>query len=173
MGGRAKICGVLLVILLSVGLMGCSGGGGTASQPISRTSRFDALEFTLTTRTLFAPGENVPLTLVVKNTSNQTVTITLGPPESDARVSQGGNTVWRWSDGKAFPAVIGTLRLLPGESRTYTLDWDQRDRQGAQVPRGTYQVKAWFNGYPDNVQFVQPPNPENDWPVGPILITIR
>lgn len=153
-------------------LTGCGGGDSREPTPttVTSTRQYQSLQFTLATRTAFRRGETVPLTFTVKNVGAQTVTTLLGPPEADAQVNQGERRIWRWSDDKAFPAVVYDLSLAPGESKTYPLDWDQKDGQGNAVPSGIYALKAWFNtGRIDGV----PVSPQEDLAAEPIDVLIR
>jgi hypothetical protein len=165
----ASLCGLICFVMM---LAGCGGGDGTGPAPaaVTSTRQYQSLQFTLTTRTAFRRGETVPMTFTVKNVGSQTVTAFLGPPEADAQVSQGGRQIWRWSDGKAFPAVVYNLSFAPGESKTYQLDWDQKDSQGDAVPSGTYALKPWFNtGRINGV----PVSPQQDLAAEPIEVVIR
>ena len=164
-----RLCGL---IGFAVMLAGCGGGDNTEPAPttVTSTGQYQSLQFTLTTRTAFRRGETVPITFTVKNVGAQTVTAFLGPPEADAQVSQGGRQIWRWSDGKVFPAVVYDLSLAPGESKTYQLDWDQKDSQGNLVPSGTYALKSWFTARRINGA---PVSPEQDLAAQPIEVVIR
>ncbi|MBN1188448.1 MAG: DUF4232 domain-containing protein [Dehalococcoidales bacterium] len=43
---------------------------------------------------------------------------------------------------QAFPAGNGELELQPGESASYTINWDQKNSSGEQVPPGWYSLEV-------------------------------
>ena len=159
----------LVLILVAPGCGGSSQGGNDSDgsggrRVVLATGQFDVLRFTLRGKRIYARGENVALRFTVENTGPRAIEIVLGPPFADAQARQNGQVVWHWSANKIFPAVIETLRFAPGASRSYDLEWP------APAP-GVYEVNAWFNG--SHVQFVQPPDPPNDFNAGPAQITVR
>jgi len=108
--------------------------------------QFGDLEFTLSApKTMYARGENVPLTLSVKNVGTQTITAHFGSPVAQVlQVKQGSQVIWEFPQGTA--AVGMTLTFAPGETRTFAQDWDQRYSQGGPTAApGPYQVEAWLN----------------------------
>jgi hypothetical protein len=40
-------------------------------------------------------------------------------------VSDGGDEVWRWSDGQMFAMMMGSETFGPGDSETYELVWEE------------------------------------------------
>jgi hypothetical protein len=68
---------IALIVALSALLTGCGGAGsGGDNGPITTRRQFGALESTLTVpKRTFARGEYVPMTLTVRNTSNQPLEI--------------------------------------------------------------------------------------------------
>lgn len=78
------------------------------------------------------------MSVSVSNVSDSPVTLTFGGQEFDLAVFRDRVLVWRWSQGVAFPAVVTTLTLQPGESKTYTATWDQKDLLGQPVAAGDY-----------------------------------
>ena len=151
---------------VALALSGCGGGTGTDSPTeVTSTRRHGPLEFTLTTRRAARRGETVPITFSVTNTGGQTVNATVGPPEAISRVTRAGEEVWNWARNKGFPTVVYDLSLAPRASKTYSLDWDQRDNEGRPVPAGVYRVHAWFTaGRLDGAAV----NPETDLAADPI-----
>jgi len=154
---------VLVLFAPGCGSDNDSGGSG-GRRVVLATGQFDVLRFTLRGKPIYARGENVALHFTVENTGPRAIEIVLGPPFADAEARQNGQTVWHWSADKLFPAVIETLRFAPGASRSYDLEWP------APAP-GVYEVNAWFNG--SHVQFVQPPDPPNDFNAGPAQVTVQ
>ncbi len=58
-----------------------------------------------------------------------------------------GEVVWRWSDGKAFPAVFGEEKFGPGE-RNHTILVPLAGRDMKTLPPGRYTVTAWLTTEP-------------------------
>jgi len=54
--------------------------------------------------------------------------------------------IWRWSRGRMFAQVLGTLTIAPGSIVTYRIRWDQRDQHGRQVRPGAYEARVVFLG---------------------------
>lgn len=102
------------------------------------------LQLALDTRNeAYNPGQGVPVTLTVRNTG--TVARTLNFRSSrryDFVVTQAGKEIWRWSAGKMFAQMLGTLKVEPGETLKYTETWNQVDDRGRRVPPGEYKVTA-------------------------------
>jgi len=90
-------------------------------------------------------ADTVTLTLMVQNTTAQTVRV----PFTDAQryefeAWRDNRLVWRWSNGKLFGQALGTLTLTPGETATYRAEWNLRNMQGVRVPAGKYTLKAYL-----------------------------
>jgi hypothetical protein len=138
-------------------------GGSAVSPRAERTVGDLRLDMTVV-RWNVGLAEPVAVTMNVTNTSSQPVTITFGGQPYDVLVRQRGALVWQWSHDKAFVQVIRTIELAPGQARTYTAVWDQRDLQGRQVEAGPYDLYWVFmasqRGSPKKVE------------VGPIRVVI-
>ena len=68
-------------------------------------------------------GEQIDITLTLKNIGTSTVTTQYGPPLFDAYYCT-PDRCFCWSDGKVFPPIVLSLTLEPGESHTETLQWN-------------------------------------------------
>lgn len=103
-----------------------------------------------TDRVNYALGEPVQFTLTVRNpTQNALIFTRPTSQEYDFIVrTSGGAEVWRWSHDRAFLQVIETTTFLPGQARTFTETWEQRDNNGQQVVAGTYAVTGVFTSSP-------------------------
>ncbi len=79
------------------------------------------IQVTVTTnKPVYQYGETVVMTLTAKNVGTQPVKLTFTSGQRfDFVVSYHGMVVWKWSAGKAFPGVMGSLTLNPGQSVTY------------------------------------------------------
>lgn len=101
-----------------------------------------------TNKTNYAVGETVVITLTLTNNTGTAQTYDFGSSQRyDVIIRRGGNKVWQWSDGRAFLQVIGSETLQPGESRTYTVNWNQTNTAGNQVPTGTYTIVGQITSY--------------------------
>lgn len=74
--------------------------------------------------------------------SNQTVTFSF--PSSQrydfAIIDSSGQEVWRWSNGKMFLQVIGSLTLKPGSAITFKAEHRFVGERGDPLPEGIYTV---------------------------------
>ncbi|MDR7483581.1 MAG: BsuPI-related putative proteinase inhibitor [Armatimonadota bacterium] len=114
----------------------------------------------------FARGEPVSIFLRVVNSAASPVAVTFPSSQQfDLIVRQRGALIWQWSHDKAFLQVIREVPLAPGETRTFSGTWDQRDLQGRQVDPGTYDVYVAFLGWQrGGARGIE---------VGPVRITIQ
>jgi len=95
----------------------------------------------------YAVGEAVRLTLAVTNPGRDAVSlITPSSQHYEFVVWKVGEEVWRWSADQMFLTVLSRLTILPGETRTFTAEWDQRDRAGRRVGPGDYLVVGTLIG---------------------------
>lgn len=150
------------MLLLGVGVV-------AAASPTSVDRAEGNLHLTASvTKTAYAVGEVVEVTLTVKNTGTGALALTFQSGQSfDIVVRQPrGAEVWRWSHDKAFQQVILSRALQAGESLTYRGSWDQRDLQGRRVEPGTYEVVAMFMGHSEGMD-------RRSLAMPPLTITIR
>jgi hypothetical protein len=86
----------------------------------------------------YAPGATATARLTMRNTQAKPLRLTFpsGQQYDVAIRNDAGEVVYRWSEGRAFTMIFGTLELS-GE-RTWLIEFP--------VPRkaGTYQVEAWL-----------------------------
>jgi hypothetical protein len=93
------------------------------------------------------PGVRAPtigMTLTVYNNSDQSVTFQF--PTSQrydfAIRDSSGREVWRWSDGRFFLQVLGSLTLEPGDAVRFKTEHEFVDEQGEPLPEGVYTVQG-------------------------------
>ena len=83
-------------------------------------------------------GAPVTWTLEVRNGGPGPAALTFSSAQrGDVVLSRGGEERYRWSRGRAFAQVLGTLDLAPGQSQAFDLS---EDRLGAEP--GTYELVA-------------------------------
>ena len=80
------------------------------------------LEMTVS-KTTITIGEEIDITLTLRNIGTSAVTIHYSPPLFDVYYCT-PRGCFRWSDGKYFILVVLSLTLEPGESYTETLQWN-------------------------------------------------
>lgn len=89
-------------------------------------------------------GECVAIEYTIQNNTNQTITYTF--PSSmnyDVWVTRGGSEeVYRMSRGKAYLAMVTSMTLKPGDKRTFSAQWNQKDSSGKQIGPGAYTLCA-------------------------------
>lgn len=92
-----------------------------------------------TDKSAYKPEEPIRFELVVTNTSSQAVNYMFSSGQQfDFWVTRDNKEVWRWSKGRMFTQEIKFLNLSPGESKTFSAQWDQKDDAGAVVPVGKF-----------------------------------
>ena len=91
-------------------------------------------------------GQPVVMTLTETNTSNQTVTVPLGPSTDGFYVTQNGREVWASNTGPQ-PLFILARTLKPGESFTVSATWNGHSNIGpASNPTGVLVVHSQIAG---------------------------
>ena len=91
----------------------------------------------------YSPGEDIVIELTFQNNSTDVFPIEPFPPKIMVMPSSKYGLVIR-----EFPEGTGAKSLEPGEVVSYMLTWDQRDKNGQQVPAGDYKlalgnIDAW------------------------------
>ena len=137
---------------LCLSLAGCGGSSGslnqTATGQLGTTSaQYGPLLVTLTALSTVTPGANEPIGLTVQNVSHNAVTLDLAPGPS-AAVTHNGQEVWNNGNGVAFPAVVETSTLVPGQTRAFSAVWTKVNNEDPANPAqpvapGFYVLKAW------------------------------
>jgi len=107
----------------------------------------------------YTAGEPVEITLTLLNPATAVAKFQFPTGQMyDFIVSKDGQFVWQWSFGRAFTQAFTALTLLPGESKLFKEQWDQRDARGHQAPAGEYEMVAVFPA--GEVEVVVPPQGE-------------
>lgn len=129
--------------VLLAGLLLANVDGVAANAPESAGRRGPLLLRLVLDQAVYAPGQRVRFVVTLTNTGTSEVSIELPTSQaSDVAVLQNDRVIWRWSAGRAFLQVLTRLRLEPGETRTFPVEWDQRDVQERAVPSGMYAAQA-------------------------------
>lgn len=110
---KKAISGIILTLLLI-----------EMSTLICDSSAVDNLELEITvSNTTITIGEEINITLTLRNIGTSNVTIQYIPPLFDAYYCT-PDDCFRWSVGKPFPPTTLSLKLEPGESHTETVQWN-------------------------------------------------
>ncbi len=93
----------------------------------------------------FERGDPITLVLTVRNRLGTSVEVDFPSARTFDFVVVRQNTdnvVWQWSNGRNFPQVATTLTFAPGETKTFSWDWDQQGNNGEQVRRDSYEARG-------------------------------
>lgn len=137
---------------------------GPLPGPVRKTNVQGNLRFTMEVgQPEYRAGEQVPMTFVVENTGpiSQTLAFSSGQ-QFDFAVTANGREIWRWSAGKAFIQMLTSITLAPGEKKTFTAAWPQKDNQGGQVKAGEYALEAFLTS-----------QSAPKTAVGPVAVTVK
>ncbi|MBN2239135.1 MAG: hypothetical protein JW712_05125 [Dehalococcoidales bacterium] len=92
------------------------------------------LEVTTTARESgYLPGETIEIPIEFSNIGEEPISLDRFPPEIQLLSRE-------WKAVKSFEPGSESLRLKPGNEKTYTLTWNQLDDTGTQVSPGLYMV---------------------------------
>ena len=93
--------------------------------------------------TSYKLGETVKLTYAVRNPCSEPVKYTFSSSmQFDLWIKRGDTEIYRMSKGRMYAMVITTLELQPGETKTFDIEWDQKDNTGKSVGPGVYEIYA-------------------------------
>jgi hypothetical protein len=100
----------------------------------------------------FEDGESIQLVMTVRNELDTAATIEFSTSrQTDFIVVRSGTSdkVWQWSDDQTFTQARSELTFEAGETKTFTVLWNQLSAAGVQVRSGTYQARGvlHFSGF--------------------------
>ncbi len=93
----------------------------------------------------FQRGDLITFELSVRNRTNQTVTLAdCCPPDREFFVFEAGSRSlrWKWTEGRAFPAVLEDLVFGPQETKIFMAEWNQVTRSGEMIAAGGYEARG-------------------------------
>lgn len=131
-------CSVLIPLLLG----GCSLiFSGYSTHAVSPEDKNDIELVIKTDRNAYLKGDQVKIIMTVKNISMNSVTLEFTTSRHyDFMILKDDQDVWMWSRDKYFAQAFTTIVIKPGESLTYTVEWNQRDNMGNDVTPGRYRI---------------------------------
>lgn len=152
---RRELC---ITILFLTGILAGCGGKSTLSSGMDMPAPYTeqqvgetglVLTAAVGTRTVTPAEKFLPVTINLTNEGSQVQRIQFNSGQRvDVSVrDEGGNELWRWSDGRMFTMAIGVEELAPGESRGETLQVPFPPA-GTLTEPGPYQVFALLTGEP-------------------------
>jgi hypothetical protein len=89
-------------------------------------------------------GEVITFQFAIRNNSSSTTVVKFPTAKQfDIWVTQGDGDVFRASKGRMYVQTATSIALKPGETKTFTATWNQRDMNtGKEVGPGVYMVHA-------------------------------
>lgn len=95
-------------------------------------------------RPSYGLGECILFEYTIQNNTNQTVTYTFpSSKQYDIWVTRGGDEeLYRMSKGKAYLTMMTSMTLGPGDRKSFSTVWNQKDTSGKQCGPGSYTVCA-------------------------------
>lgn len=90
-----------------------------------------------TDKSYYLPGENITITISIRNVADSKIVLNPYEPEVNIRHFNGGLI----ENVQTIGAGSGTKALEPGQIVTFAVTWDQQSNQGQQVPNGSYVVE--------------------------------
>lgn len=159
--GLPRLLTVLGILAVSLGATSrsCSLrdgiGGGSDDEP-SFVTQLLVQDTANQTTDSFDRGEIIQFVLTVRNRLNSTATIDFPTARTTDFVVVNENTndvVWKWSDDQAaFAQVATTLTFNAGETKSFTVTWNQIGRSGSQVRSDRYEARGVlvYDGFDSN-----------------------
>jgi len=107
----------------------------------------------------FATGATINFVLSIRNRSNTTQTLFFNSSEEcNLAVVDAGTATVEWTDdhsgasssvctGSGSSSSFGELSFKAGETKTFTVSWDQADNSGKPIATGDYEVMGGFTVY--------------------------
>jgi hypothetical protein len=134
----------------------CSLGssGGDDENP-SFVAQLDLQDSGGGTTNTFDRGETIQFELTVRNRLESSATAEFPTTRTSDFVvvrEHTSDVVWKWSDDQAFSEVVTSIDFAPGETRTFTVTWNQVLANGAQLRSGTYEARGVlvYSGFDTN-----------------------
>jgi hypothetical protein len=93
----------------------------------------------------FQRGDLITFELTVRNRTDQTLTLEdCCPPNREFFVFDEDTLRlrWKWTEGRAFPAVVEDLVFAPQETKILLGEWNQVTRTGEMIAAGDYEARG-------------------------------
>jgi len=141
----ALAVGILTLVIISITQQSCF------EVPIEPGIEGVMVTFS-TDKMTYEVGEAIRMTLTVQNSGDESATLTFNDGQTYdfiVREMPMGNEVWRWSHDKAFTEAIWSMTLMPGDKKSYSEVWNQKNNASLQVKPGIYQIEANLSCEPE------------------------
>ncbi len=105
-------------------------------------------------RDSFSPGEQIVFEVSVTNRRNRPLTATRASTQrSDFFVAPADSRqiFWWWSSDQAFLDVVETDEFAAGETKTFSVMWDQHRDDGLPLLSGEYVVRGFYAAWTANL----------------------
>ena len=154
--GNRSTAAQLFVALAVVGASGALGDATSGASTGARTAQAPACTSTAVTPRVstnqwsYAPGAVVSMKLFIRNTSDRSCTLAVGPSTPSFTITNAkGQTVWSACDVADRPGAcalyLAQRTLAPGATFTRTVVWDQRTGPTrSPAPMGVYWLTTRF-----------------------------
>lgn len=116
-----------------------SGSGATFTTTLVLRNSAGAESYT------FQRGDVITFELTVHNRTNQTQRFAdCCPPDREFFVFDDGTARlrWKWTEGRAFPAVIESLEFAANETKVLRGEWNQGLSDGSVIAAGRYEARG-------------------------------
>lgn len=93
----------------------------------------------------YKSGEMVKFTMTAINQDDRAREVVFPSGQSfDITITphQASTPRWDWSRGQAFTMMVRQVSLKPGETMSFSADWNQHNNEGSEMPRGDYDVQV-------------------------------
>lgn len=133
-----------IIVLVGLLAVGCSGDESAAPLDCGNfESSFAAEDSMQQASSMFVAGEAISLHARITNnaSSSQTLTSDTCPWQSVVVKNASDQVVWEYGAGTRndpLMTCVPSKTYAAGETSHATIDWDQRDLDGSQVPVGNY-----------------------------------
>lgn len=94
---------------------------------------------------VFQRGDLITFELTVRNRTGQTVTLAdCCPPDREFFVFEEDSRRlrWKWTEGRAFPAILEDLVFEPQETKIFLAEWNQVTASGEMIATGEYEARG-------------------------------
>ena len=93
---------------------------------------------------IFTQGGSIEFYLTATNTTNNVVTLNFNSSQQyDFYILNNSSyEIWRWSDDKLFAAALSGISFQAGETKIFSVVWDQKLSTGKNIQIGNYIAKG-------------------------------
>jgi len=99
-----------------------------------------------TDRKVYKKASQVKMTITAQNVGKRSIVLPLPSTQKVDFIvrDSSGNIVWRWSQSRAFLALLQSMIFARREMKKFTEVWNMKDNYGMRVKPGTYYVEGYI-----------------------------